>query len=723
MRSASDPTDPTTDPTGQAPPFGGVPRGREGLILQRGGEELVLHKTRDRFTLSPRSTPPSPNYQRTPQQPGNPSLDQLLTQLPVQERHLIPGQDFQEIQVATESLEQAMAQARRSGATRYVSHVYELHNDPQARVYLTDEITVQFDSALTPALAQTTTVPLGLVYDKAVDGVPNAHVFRVGSAAQENPVKLANRLMALPEVLLAEPNVVVPTQPHYRPKDTLYPQQWYLQHSGTGPELAANSHISIEAAWDVTRGDRSIVVAIADDGFDLSHPDFQGVGKIVAPRDLYDRDFSPLPSSDTDNHGTAVAGIAIAEENGTGIVGVAPGCAFMPIRTTGFLDDGSVEAVFDWASNNGASVICCSWGAGAVRFPLSLRQRAALTRAATRGRNGRGCLIIFAAGNFNRPLNSTVEEQGWPKAILRGVTTWLNGFAVHPDVITVGACTSQNKKAAYSNWGNELFICAPSNNAPPAIWLEETGYIEVPPRYTSRLPGAPVVTTDRIGSQGYSTDNFTNAFGGTSSACPLVAGVVALMLSVNPNLSPTDVKRFLQQAADKIIDRDVDPQFKVNFGTYEVNGHSQWFGYGKVNAAKAVQQVQQALQGPSKPQREFVVESQQRLGLQDAAVTLASLQVEQPGLVKALSVQLDLEHEYLGDLEIYLVTPSQDKILLQNRTLGRRRRLQATYDLTTTPLLKRIVQRPATGLWQLQIQDNAVTHSGQLNRWKLTLGI
>jgi subtilisin family serine protease/subtilisin-like proprotein convertase family protein len=715
MNSASDPFNPSP----QAPPFGGVPRGREGLILQRGGEELVLRKSSDRFTVAPLpvSDSAATNYRQTA------GLDELLRSLPVIERLPIPGKAFQELQVAPGALEAAMAQARLSPAIRYVSHVYNLHNDPRARVYLTDEITVQFERPLTPALVQATTAPLGLIYHSPVDGLDNTYVFNVGKQAQENPVKLANRLMTLPEVLLAEANVVLPSQSSYRPKDTLYPQQWYLNHSGNGAELTVNSHIAVEQAWELTRGDRSVVIAVADDGIDISHPDFQGVGKIVAPRDFYDRDFTPLPGGEADNHGTAVAGVAIAEETGTGIVGVAPGCALMPIRTTGFLDDASVEAVFDWATDNGASVICCSWGAGAVRFPLSLRQRAAITRAATRGRNGKGCLITFAAGNFNRPLNSTVEEQGWPKDVLKGVTTWLNGFAVHPDVITVGACTSQGKKAAYSNWGNELFLCAPSNNAPPAIWLEATGYIEVPPKYNFRLPGATVITTDRVGPQGYSTDNFTEAFGGTSSACPVVAGVIGLMLSANPNLTTTEVKQILQNSADKVIDRDVDPQFKVNFGTYEANGHSQWFGYGKVNAFKAVQQVQQSLQGPTKPQQEYKVASGQLLPLRDVNTTLSALRVEQSGLVKTLAIAINLEHGYLGDLEIYLVAPSQDRILLQNRTLGRRTQLQATYDLQTTPLLKRIMQRPAQGLWQLEIKDYAATHGGQLKGWQLTLGI
>ena len=118
-------------------------------------------------------------------------------------------------------------------------------------------------------------------------------------------------------------------------------------------------------AWDITRGVRSIVVAIMDDSVDLNHPDFQGVGKLVAPRDFKDNDFIPLPGDAEDNHGTACAGVAVAEETGAGAVGVAPGCALMPIRTTGFLDDDTIEDLFSWAIEHGAAVISCSWGPAA----------------------------------------------------------------------------------------------------------------------------------------------------------------------------------------------------------------------------------------------------------------------------------------------------------------------------------------------------------------------
>jgi subtilisin family serine protease len=688
-------------------PYGGVPYGREGLILQRGGEELVVLKAGDRFTVRLQGTLPT---------------DVIWAMLKFRKRREIPGTNLVEIQVPAEQLEASMARARQHEAIAFASHVYLLPNNSDSPVYLTDEVTVQGLPQVGMDRLQSLLRAVGLSLDRPVAGLENTFVCRVSKTATANPVKLANQLLAKAEIQMAEANVVIRSQPHYRPRDSMYPQQWYLFHQG-GANLAANSHIDVEQAWEVTRGDRSIVIAVADDAIDLTHPDLQGPGKIVAPRDLHDKDFSPLPVDKEDNHGTAVAGLALAEENGQGIVGVAPGCALMPIRTTGFLDDSSVEDVFNWAINNGAAVICCSWGAGAVKFPLSLRQRAALTRAATQGRNGKGCAIVFAAGNFNRPLNSTVEEQGWPKKVLQGVTAWLNGFTVHPDVITVAACTSLNQKAAYSNWGNEIFISAPSNNAAPAIWLEQTGYIQVPPQITSSLPGAGMVATDRSGIAGYESGDYTTHFGGTSSACPLVAGTIALMLSANPLLSLTEVKRLLQQSADKIVDRTIDAQFGAGFGTYEANGHSKWFGYGKVNAARAVQAARQGISPTSEPGRLVQGEVVVPVAIADRAVTRSAIAVTDLGLVKSITVILALDHGYLGDLELSLVSPNQTAILLQNRTLGRRTSLEATYDLESTPLLRQLIQKPSQGLWQLQIRDLGVGHTGTLKRWTLRLGL
>lgn len=684
----------------------GVPEESVGSILQRGGEELALEKVSDRFTVRPTSQAADV----TQSVPAKPTLE-------------IPKADLQEFIVDPSGRDKAMQAARASEDVAFASHVYQLKENPQTLVYLTDQVTIQFAPSVEEETRTAIASEHGLQLLKPVNGIPNTFVFHLTPQATENPVKIANRLMGRKEVLTAEPNIVVRQEQHYRPKDSLYPQQWYLNNTGAN-QVAASSHISVEKAWDITRGVRSVVVAVTDDGFDLNHPDFQGAGKIVAPKDFKDQDFLPLPGEQDENHGTACAGVAVAEETGSGIVGVAPGCALMPLRTTGFLDDESIEQLFEWAIQNGASVISCSWGPAAVYFPLSLRQRAALTRAATIGRDRKGCVIVFAAGNANRPISGTINEQGWPNNLLKGPTQWLGGFTVHPDVITVSACTSLSKKSAYSNWGN-VTISAPSNNAPPGMWFEQTGYISTAPEVRTALPGLGVLTADRLGAAGYSSNNFTNDFGGTSSACPVVAGVAALVLSANPDLTAQEVRRILQQTADKIVDPDPDPQLAFRLGTYDVNGYSQWFGYGKVNAFKAVQAAKEQRVQQSKPSQVLNGRNNNSLAIPDdnpQGIT-SPIQVPQTGSVRDIQIGVNIEHSFLGDIEVSLIPPTGQTVLLQGRTLGSATQLQGTYTLQNTPALKQLLDSPAAGVWRLLVVDYAQLDTGTLKSWELTLGI
>jgi subtilisin family serine protease len=690
-------------------PGAGVPESSTGIILQRGGEELLLEKVSDRFTVRPTSKQ---------------VIEQLAAQIPGELQQSVSPAQSAEFVVDPTQRDRVMQEVRSAEGVNFASHVYQIKNNPGTLIYLTDKITIQFAPQVDQATRSAIATEMGLQEVQPVAGVPNTFVFQLTAEAAANPVKIANQLTRRSEVLLAEPNIVVRTQSLYRPNDPLYPKQWYLNHNG-GPDLAAGSHIFAEKAWDITRGSRAIVVAVADDSFDLNHPDFQGKGKIVAPRDLRDQDFLPLPDDTEASHGTACAGVAVAEENGVGIVGVAPGCTLMPIRTTGFLDDETIEQIFDWAVSNSAAVISCSWGPSAVYFPLSLRQSAALTRAAKDGRNGKGCVIVFAAGNANRPVNGAINEQGWPNNVLRGPTTWLTGFAIHPDVMAVSACTSLNKKAAYSNWGTNISVCAPSNNAPPGMWLQETGFVSTPPAVRVFLPGQSVFTADQLGAAGYDPGDFTGDFGGTSSACPTVAGVAALVLSANPDLTAQEVRQVLQQTADKIVDPDPDPQFGFRKGTYEANGRSEWFGFGKVNAFRAVQAAQRQV-------ATTLSSSQQIQGRNDSSMAIPDydfngvksvIQINDASLVRDIQVAVNLEHSFLGDLEISLIAPRGQTVLLQGRTLGRRTQLQTSYSLQNTPLLRKLLNQSATGRWQLWIIDRAAMDTGTLKSWQLTLGI
>ena len=683
----------------------------DAVILQRGGEELILEKAADRFTLQPASSDAN-------------ILAPLQEQIqPDTIRPVALGQ-LQEWVVSPAELELAVQTARRSPAVAFASHVYRLQVSEQTWVYLTEQITVQFSPQVPFSTIKAIATELGIRQAALVEGIPQTFVFEVTKAATANPIKLANQLMRRPEVLTAEPNVALQSESMYRPQDSLYKNQWHLHHTG-GFSLEVNSHISAESAWDITRGSRSVVIAVADDGFDLNHPDFQGEGKLVAPRDLRRKDGLPMPSRDSDNHGTAVAGLAIAEETGSGVVGVAPGCAFMPIQTTGFLDDESIERLFKWAVDQGASVISCSWAAASVYAPITLRQRNAINRAATQGRNGKGCVILFSAGNANRPLKGFIQEKGWPNNVVRGNKNWLSGFAVHPDVITVSASTSLNRKAAYSNWGKDVSVAAPSNNAPPVMSLPNLGQlVNTGPQITSPQPGRGLVTSDRTGQAGYTPEDYVHGFGGTSSACPVAAGVVGLMLSANPDLTAREVKQILQETTDKIIDPNPDPQLGLRYGAYDNKGHSQWFGYGKVNALKAVQAAQRRRKS-RRLTKTVNGQSSRSVNIPDNDPNggVSAIRINQTGSIQDIQVRVDLEHGYLGDIALTLIAPSGRQILLQGRTLGRQTQLKTTYTLATTPSLSHLLNQSASGQWRLKAVDSAPTNMGKLNSWELVIGV
>ncbi|MEO0536004.1 MAG: S8 family serine peptidase [Cyanobacteria bacterium P01_A01_bin.123] len=678
------------------------------ITLQRGGEELLLIKLVDRFT--------TPGLSAALQQT-------LMNQIRPQNVTLVAAGRLLEWTVLPRHLESAMTQARQTAGVDFASHVYRLKASAQTLVYLTDELTVQFVPTVARHVITQLVQPLGLAQLEPITGIPNAIAFRITATAKDNPIKIANQLATLSQVMVAEPNIIIHSALTYRPQDPFYPNQWHLNHSG-GQSLRANSHIFAESAWDITRGSRSVVVAISDDAFDLSHPDLQGAGKLVAPRDLKNRDGLPSPTDDNDNHGTAVSGLAIGEENGDGIVGVAPGCSWMPIQTTGFLDDRSIEQVFDWAVAQGAAVISCSWSPAATYFPLSRRQSLAINRAATQGRGGKGCVVLFSAGNANRPVQGDIAEKGWPQGALRGSTTWLNGFAVHPDVLVVSACTSLNQKAAYSNWGDQIAIAAPSNNGKPNMSLPQVGTVNTGPEINTSLPGRGMVTSDRSGDAGYSTNSYTSGFGGTSSACPVAAGVAALVLSANPELTAREVRQILQTTADKIVDNAPDPQLKLQYGTYDNNSHSRWFGYGKVNANKAVQAARQKRRDRRITQV-FEAENLVAVTIPDDNRNGATSTISgtQNGTVQDIQIEVELAHDYLGDLSLSLIAPNGETVLLEGRTLGRQTQLQKIYSLATTPCLTSLLGHTANGPWRLKAIDHAPLNTGKILTWRLKLGI
>jgi subtilisin family serine protease len=457
--------------------------------------------------------------------------------------------------------DKALDQIRLDAAIAIGTHVFELPR--QGGLYVpTGDLFVEFKSGIGDAQREAIIDRYKLAIKEARGA--NGFILSV-TLHSPNPIKVAVALQEDSRVTIAEPDLAskATIKGFTIPMDGLLSEQWHLRNIGrhrganTGFKKGADSRV-IEA-WSLsgTLGQPNTVVAVIDDGFDLDHPDFAIPGKVIHPWDFTRRSADPRPDPRTkDWHGTACAGVAVAATGGGGIVGAAPGCTLMPVRWGPDLSDAQIEAWFDYVTTKGAAVVSCSWGAANPYFPLSTRAHRAVERCARFGRGGKGCVVVFAAGNEDRDVNDPVRGS-------------LDGFAIHPDVIAVAASTSRDQRSNYSNFGREISISAPSNGA--GGW----GILTSDVTGVDSLTGTPL---------GYDSGDYTYDFGGTSSACPLVAGIAALVLSVNPTLTSGEVKTLLQKTA-----RRVGPS-----SSYGTNGHSRQFGYGCVNAAAA---IRVALQG------------------------------------------------------------------------------------------------------------------------------
>jgi serine protease len=387
----------------------------------------------------------------------------------------------------------------------------------------------------------------------------------------ELPVRtIQSRLIGYPQI--ADASVLAPPKAHYVPTDNLYSLQWDMKQMG------------LERAWDITRGSASVRVAIIDTGIQENHAEFSG-GRIVDGYDFISdstnagdgsgRDSTPTDETDTsvpgkNSHGTHVAGTIGANAGNGGVVGVDHTCKIMPIRALGINGKGSILDIYAGmiyaADLQDADLVGYSWfptlypaGLGAARprptqaaHVINMSLGSPFDRIAAAAPIqvyndlvsaiiAKGITVVVAAGNEASAIST-------PSSITMP--------AGAPGAICVSATDPTLNDAEYSNYGNEVTVCAPGGETrSESAWLAG-----------SPLSGGILSTDKDVGSGGYWW------LQGTSMASPHVAGVCALMKAVNPGLSPAQIKTILQNTA-------------YDLGSV---GFDQLFGYGYVMADRAV---------------------------------------------------------------------------------------------------------------------------------------
>jgi subtilisin family serine protease len=343
------------------------------------------------------------------------------------------------------------------------------------------------------------------------------------------------------------------------PNDEYFPRQWHLHNTGQSGGTP-NADINAPEAWEITTGDPNIVVAVLDSGVDSNHPDL--VNNLVTGYDFYDNDDRPDPTTDhpMNVHGTACAGLIAAQGNNEiGVTGVTWNCKIMPIRifrvaadgTEYFITQDDRATALRWAAANGADILSNSWCWGLSPLPIIYSGILDVTKPGGMGRGGKGCVVLFAAGNWIGPVR-------YP--------------ARYPEVIAVGATDHNDLQSWYSDFGPELDIVAPGGGGAHTYDLELFLTLSQGLLWTTDLVGLP-------GMNKYNNEpnilDYTEKFSGTSAATPVAAGIAALVLSVDPNLTNTQVQYILERSAKDL----------------GAPGRDDYYGYGRVDARAALDRV------------------------------------------------------------------------------------------------------------------------------------
>ncbi len=472
----------------------------------------------------------------------------------------------------------------------------------------------------------------------------------------------------------------------FKPNDPLYTSQWHLSMVGRlGYGTESSGFLGLERLWADYRG-QGIKVGIWDDGVQKTQWDLDANYDSSRQVTIFGTLNNGQPLTSADGHGTSVAGLIAAENNGLGGVGIAFESEITAIRIFGGKDDiNSAWARYLLTLDRLGQFDVTNHSYGGYPDFVVSGDVAKFANASASGRSGLGTINIKSAGNNN----------------IDG-----NGEALDASryTVTVAALDATGTIASYSTYGAHVLVAAPAGS----------------------------VTTDLIGTgngyDGLLNNDYTNQFGGTSAAGPITVGVVTLMLSANNALGWRDVQNILAYSSLGAGSLYGGPKTNENL-SWKWNGADNWnggglhysedYGYGMLNAFNAVRMAEVwSILNPiaATSLKESVATTGTLLAakaIADLATTTYTFSVSQNVSLEHVDLTLNLTHSNFTNLRISLMSPDGTTMSLYNGSTGTAS--TSDYRLSYTFGIDGLHGESSIGIWTLQIQDVVKRDSGILS--------
>lgn len=478
--------------------------------------------------------------------------------------------------------------------------------------------------------------------------------------------------------------------------DPYFSRLWHLSNTaqvapGVGGLAATRDEdIRALAAWTSNKGE-GVRIAVIDDAIEIVHADL--VPNVLAGTSLdYGQSTPtafPLPCKTDDTHGTAVAGIIAARDNNSkGSAGVSPRVQLSAFNALATGYDTDIADALN-REQQAISVYHNSWGSAdnGVLHSADNLFLSAIYRGVRLGRNGKGSIYVFPAGNggcIYQVGNSCVEEN-----------SNFDGYVNSPAVITVCAVDDHGEQPYYGERGANILVCAPSSN------------------YSDQN----MLTTLKV------KGDVRDDFGGTSASAPMVSGVVALMLSANPSLTWRDVRIILAQTARK--NNTTDSRWNSASGM----SFNDKYGFGVVDAGAAVAAAKSwTTVGGSSTLKTCDIGTQAVNGfIPDLGNKSAGFAVNCPQItrIEYVEVVFTSQHDYAGDLRIELTSPTGAVSELATPRVCKAANSNTTIDCGDYTAWRfgsvRHLNEGASGTWTLKVTDALAQGSGTWVSWGLRI--